>query len=102
MNSANRVCDVVDELYEEIDPEPSTLTPMATSAVLRRAAEMVVEGEEEERVRICTYLRYICPTDMRLELALQQVEIGAHRRNRSQSMEAIVEDTQVRRKAGLR
>jgi hypothetical protein len=85
------VCTIQDELYEEIDPAAETLTPLGVNAVIRRAAELAVEVETDERDRIISYLEYHFPNDMRLRIALEQIAVLAHQRTRSQSMEAVVE-----------
>ena len=91
MERSTQVLDLAEKLHDALDADVQVLTPLQVGAVIREAAELAVDEMNEERAATLAYLSYHGKGDARIGLLIAQMEIGAHRRNRSQSIEAIVE-----------
>ena len=91
MERSTQVLDLAEKLHDALDPGAQVLTPLQVGAVVREAAELAIDEVNEERAASLAYLAYHCKGDARVGLLIRQMEIGAHRRNRSQSIEAVVE-----------
>lgn len=91
MERSTRALEIAEALHEELDASAEHLNNFQVGAVVRVAAEAAVEEATEERIALIAYLQNYCGSNPRVMIALEQCAIGAHRRRKSQAIEAVVE-----------
>ncbi len=87
MDRSTEVTEIIESLHDELDPSCAKLTDFQVGAVLRLAAELVVDRVIDERAALLSYIKYCEPNNIKLHILLNECQKGIHRRkNASKSM----------------